>query len=227
MVKMLLVLLLLIGVMISGCSQIQEEVFIEKPMINEIEKDKEPNIIEKEAIRIGKIYDWNIELILCKECSPYRTENISQNELEEIKDEVISNFEEGEVIFDKFEQNSLFVNATNGAEDKIRKGINLKSAEIKTVYSRMIIVEEDQKEPLKDEDIYICEEDRECVGVSADCCGCGMGGTATTINKDYLNYWGNKLKIECKGIACLAVISKHWTCSAKPKCVKGRCELIK
>jgi len=130
------------------------------------------------------------------------------------------------VVFDKFEQNSLFVNTTNDAKDKIIEGIKLKTAEIQTVYFRMIIIEEDQKEPLKDDDIYICKENRECVMVSADCCGCGMGGTTTTINKDYLNYWENKLNAECKPIACLAVISNHWTCFATPKCVDGRCQLV-
>jgi len=82
MVKKIGVLLIFIGIFIIGCNQIQESTLIEKPMINEIEKDKEVNVIEKETIRIETINDWSIEIILCKECSPYRSENISQNELQ-------------------------------------------------------------------------------------------------------------------------------------------------
>lgn len=75
--------------------------------------------------------------------------------------------------------------------------------------------------------IYKCNKDNDCVSVKSDCCGCTAGGSNTAINKDYLDYWNQKLSDECKEIGCPAVMSDHWTCFAKPKCVNGKCQLVK
>ncbi|HIH17864.1 MAG TPA: hypothetical protein HA282_01555 [Nanoarchaeota archaeon] len=180
-----------------------------------------PNLTIKE-----KIYDWDIELILCQECSPYNEENISQAELERIKDEFISNFGEGEVIFERFGKNGFFLKVTNEAVDKMG-GAVISGARIQTFYTKIIVDEGMQKEPSKDDEIYLCKEDRECISISPGCCGCGSGGEAITINRDYLNYWRNKLSAECEDMLCTAVISDHWTCYAKPKCIGGKCQLIR
>lgn len=82
--------------------------------------------------------------------------------------------------------------------------------------------------PLEDESIiYECKEDNECISVSPGCCGCSAGGTAIAINKNYQNYWSNKLLPTCMRVLCTAVMSNDWTCFAQPKCVKGKCQLIK
>lgn len=87
------------------------------------------------------------------------------------------------------------------------------------------IDEEKQKEPFKDEDVYKCENDRECISISSGCCGCSAGGTATAINRDYYNYWNNKLSENCQDLSCIQVISSHWTCFAEPKCIDETCQL--
>lgn len=194
--------------------------------------------VDNECVKIEieekKYYDWNARLIICKECSPYSQEPILLNsELEELKELLIFNFDEGEIVFDSFGTNTIYINLTNEAYYKINGIIeNINSDDsinttITTVYYNRIIRQEEQKESLSEEEIYICEEDRECISVSAGCCGCSSGGQATTINEDYLDYWNNKLAEDCQEIGCIAVMSNHWTCFAEPKCVNNKCELIK
>lgn len=77
------------------------------------------------------------------------------------------------------------------------------------------------------DNIYTCNEDADCVSVKDECCGCSAGGSSTAINKNYSDYWNNKISNECKGTLCPAVMSDHWTCFAKPKCVNNRCQLLK
>ena len=184
---------------------------------------------EKEAEE--KYYDWNVNFIVCKECSPYSPETISLTELEELKDIFVSKFEKDEIIFDKFGTNRFYVNITDNANNKLNdilKDINSDDSinlTIQTVYFSRIIHQEEQKNPADEDEIYTCRYDRECVKVTNGCCGCSSGGGAIAINKDYLNYWGKKLAENCQERICLAVISNHWTCSASPKCINNKCEL--
>lgn len=70
-----------------------------------------------------------------------------------------------------------------------------------------------------------CEKNDECSKVRAGCCGCGGNGEATAINKDYIDFWGNKLSNECKNVECLLAESDDWTCFADAKCDNGICVL--
>jgi len=74
--------------------------------------------------------------------------------------------------------------------------------------------------------IYKCNKDDDCISVKSGCCGCTAGGSNIAINKDYLDYWNQKLSEECEEIGCPAVMSDHWTCFATPKCVNGECQLV-
>jgi hypothetical protein len=74
-------------------------------------------------------------------------------------------------------------------------------------------------------DIYKCEKDDDCISVRDGCCYCSAGGRATAINKNYSDYWDNKLVKECEGQGCYQFISGDWTCSAKPKCIWNQCKL--
>lgn len=172
-------------------------------------------------------YDWNIKIILCKECSPYKSEKISQDELEQIKDEFISNYDQGEVIFDKFIHNGFLVNVTNQVKDRIGEA-NITGAKLRTYYFTLIIDEKRQKKPsfFNDKELYQCNEDRECVSVKSGCCGCGSGGTSIAINRNYLNYWNEKLTSECKSTMCSMAMSQHVSCFSKPTCVNSECTLI-
>ena len=76
------------------------------------------------------------------------------------------------------------------------------------------------------DNIYNCNEDNDCVSVKSGCCGCNAGGKNTAINRKYLDYWYSKLWDECREIACIGVMSDHWTCFAEPKCIDGKCQLL-
>ena len=178
-----------------------------------------------------KYYDWEIKLIVCKECSPYNEDDIGLSELEELRNELINKLGENEVIFEGFGIDKLYLNMTNQAKNKLNnlikeinddKDINLT---ISTVYYDRIIHQEEQKVPSNETNINYCKEDRECARVDSGCCGCTAGGKAITINEDYLNYWNNKLDENCKMIGCIAVMSNDWTCFSSPICINNRCEL--
>ncbi len=75
-------------------------------------------------------------------------------------------------------------------------------------------------------DFYTCADDSDCISVDADCCGCTAGGKATAINKNLKDQWKNKLSIDCKDIACSAVMSGDPSCISKePRCTDNRCVL--
>lgn len=76
-----------------------------------------------------------------------------------------------------------------------------------------------------EERMFSCSVDSDCAAVTADCCGCNMGGKATSINKNYESAWKDKILSQCGERACLAVISNDPTCFAKPECVAGLCKL--
>ena len=71
-----------------------------------------------------------------------------------------------------------------------------------------------------------CRYDADCVKVKADCCGCTMGGQAATLNKENEAVWTKTVEVKCKNIACLQVISNHWTCFADTKCINNKCTLV-
>lgn len=73
------------------------------------------------------------------------------------------------------------------------------------------------------DDIYSCQVDNDCIAVKNGCCGCSAGGSFVAINKDYQDYWNNKLLIDCKEIGCAAVMSNNKTCFSIPKCLEGFC----
>jgi len=78
-----------------------------------------------------------------------------------------------------------------------------------------------------EEELVACDRDDDCIAVENGCCGCG--GTDTTnkaINKKYYNYWLDKRTERCKTSGCYFLLGSHWTCSAKPKCVNGKCILV-
>lgn len=77
------------------------------------------------------------------------------------------------------------------------------------------------------ENIYKCDIDSDCIIVQDGCCDCGNGGKNAVINKNYLDYWNQKISKECKNKGvCVAVVSNHWTCFAEPKCINNRCQLL-
>ena len=73
--------------------------------------------------------------------------------------------------------------------------------------------------------LRICRRDDECVKVQADCCGCNYGGKAVSISKEFEENWEDTINAKCKDIICPTVLSNHWTCAAKPKCIQNKCTL--
>ena len=82
-----------------------------------------------------------------------------------------------------------------------------------------------RKEGLENQ-IYNCKKDSDCISIKAGCCSCTAGGKNTAINKNYKNYWNDKLSNACINSACPMVLSNDWTCFAEPKCVNEKCKLI-
>ncbi|RJP47486.1 MAG: hypothetical protein C4584_00335 [Armatimonadetes bacterium] len=69
-----------------------------------------------------------------------------------------------------------------------------------------------------------CSSDSECVSVRADNCDCTAGGTATAINRNFVDQWE---KDHPRAI-CPAVMSGDWTCiNSTPKCLSNECKLVK
>lgn len=73
------------------------------------------------------------------------------------------------------------------------------------------------------DNILACLDDSECIAVRADNCGCTAGGTATSINKNYVDLWEKDHPLQI----CPAVMSLDWTCSAIPQCLSNQCKLVK
>ncbi len=82
--------------------------------------------------------------------------------------------------------------------------------------------------PDKNESIYSCSQDSDCVLVQAGCCNCNHGGQNTAINKNHEESYINNVSSECAAVSCIAVISDHPSCSdqAEAKCIENRCEVI-
>ncbi len=76
-------------------------------------------------------------------------------------------------------------------------------------------------------DFYSCTTNEDCIKVKGDCCGCGGGGNATAINKQYETEWEQKLTDECgENVICPAVMSNDPFCFGQPLCGDGKCGLV-
>ncbi len=78
------------------------------------------------------------------------------------------------------------------------------------------------------EEIFLCDEDSDCVKVKAGCCSCYNGGKAIAINKIYEENYDNNLfeRERCDLVDCITQPSDDPSCFATPKCVNNKCELI-
>ena len=69
-----------------------------------------------------------------------------------------------------------------------------------------------------------CGSDSDCIRVDEDCCGCGHGSTATSINRGY--GWYHEFKLSLDGACtCITVVSDDPSCFSEPQCVNNVCEL--
>lgn len=125
--------------------------------------------------------------------------------------------------------NGFTIFVTQEGYEIIKKDIlgKYKSPYLGSIRSEMIIDQTTQKTPKNEEEIYNCIKNRECIKVDDVCCGCGGAGKERAINRDYYNFWQNKRAKECEGRGCFAMMSNDWTCFAEPKCVNGKCTLVK
>lgn len=104
----------------------------------------------------------------------------------------------------------------------------ISGCEIQEEDTELKLKDKPSEKPLEDENvIYACLQDEDCISVSSGCCGCNAGGTAIAINENYRSNWNNKFLATCTRILCAQFMSNDWTCFAQPKCVEGKCQLIK
>ena len=73
-------------------------------------------------------------------------------------------------------------------------------------------------------DFFPCDIDNDCTSVANGVCGCTAGGSNIAINEKYISEWA--AQFDSQQIACLTVMSNHWTCFAQPICIQNKCELI-
>lgn len=70
-----------------------------------------------------------------------------------------------------------------------------------------------------------CKVDSDCVAVPDDCCSCNEGGKQRAIlKKDQAAYEKDRKK-RCAETMCTEVMSQDPSCSQKPFCGAGICEL--
>ena len=70
-----------------------------------------------------------------------------------------------------------------------------------------------------------CKTDTDCVLVADDCCPCSEGGKQRAIPKKQKDTYEKDRKKRCAGTACTEMMSDDPTCSQKPFCGAGICEL--
>jgi hypothetical protein len=75
------------------------------------------------------------------------------------------------------------------------------------------------------DELKSCKVNSDCTRVAGGCCGCGGGGADSAINRQYTVVWSRHLTDACKELACIAMMSNHWTCKATPICEQGQCTL--
>ena len=70
-----------------------------------------------------------------------------------------------------------------------------------------------------------CKKDADCVAVLDDCCPCTQGGKLRAVPKKDQASHDKELHARCEGTACIDVMSQDASCSQKPFCAAGICEL--
>jgi hypothetical protein len=70
-----------------------------------------------------------------------------------------------------------------------------------------------------------CKTDADCVAVVDDCCPCSEGGKQHSIPKKEQAAYEKERRTRCKGTMCTEVMSQDPSCSQKPFCGAGICEL--
>jgi len=70
-----------------------------------------------------------------------------------------------------------------------------------------------------------CKKDEDCVMVADDCCSCNQGGKARAIPKKQKDSYEKDRKKRCKDTECIEMMSQDPSCSQKPFCAAGICEL--
>ena len=79
-----------------------------------------------------------------------------------------------------------------------------------------------KKAPASTED---CKTDKDCVLVAEDCCPCSQGGKQRAIPKKERDAYEKDRKKRCADSACIEQMSTDPSCSQKPFCGAGICEL--
>jgi hypothetical protein len=70
-----------------------------------------------------------------------------------------------------------------------------------------------------------CKTDKDCVAVPDECCPCSEGGKQHAIPKKDKESYEKDRKKRCADAACTESISNDPSCSQKPFCAAGICEL--
>ena len=70
-----------------------------------------------------------------------------------------------------------------------------------------------------------CKVDKDCVLVPDDCCPCSEGGKQRAIPKKEKDAYEKDRKKRCADTACTEQMSTDPSCSQKPFCGAGICEL--
>jgi len=70
-----------------------------------------------------------------------------------------------------------------------------------------------------------CKTDADCVLVPEDCCSCNEGGKQRAIPKKEQAAYEKDRRKRCTGTMCTEVMSQDPSCSQRPFCGAGICEL--
>jgi hypothetical protein len=70
-----------------------------------------------------------------------------------------------------------------------------------------------------------CKTDKDCILVADDCCPCAEGGKQHAIPKKEKDTYEKDRKKRCADAACTEMVSTDPSCSQRPFCGAGICEL--
>ena len=70
-----------------------------------------------------------------------------------------------------------------------------------------------------------CKTDKDCVLVPDDCCTCEQGGKQRAIPKKQKDGYEKDRKKRCAKTECIEMMSQDPSCTQKPFCGAGICEL--